>query len=211
MSGVSKGTANTGVEKRDASTLFNYDGDGARPVIRGNPIVFNSWSQTLRGGMFGEILFREVIAPEAVDRTLRSAEEIHAYWNHDGGEVLGSTASGTLNLRKTSSALAMELYPTQEWLATHHAAGLKRGDVRRMSFGFGVLEEKWSEEPDEHGVYEREIVDMLFSEVSIVGKPAYRDTTVALSQRSLDVFNSDVRRCLSLDMARKRHRNLLAR
>jgi HK97 family phage prohead protease len=211
MSGVSKGTPNTGVEKRDASTLFNYDGDGVRPVIRGNPIVFNSWSQTLRGGMFGEIQFREVISPAAVDRTLRSADEIHAYWNHDGGEVLGSTLSGTLQLRKTSTALAMELYPTQEWLATHHAAGLKRGDVRRMSFGFGVIEEKWSEEPDEHGVYEREIVDMLFSEVSIVGKPAYRDTTVALSQRSLDVFNSDVRRCLSLEMARKRQRNLMAR
>lgn len=209
MSGVSKQPE--GVEKRDASTLFNFDGDGARPVIRGNPIVFNSWSQVMRGGMFGEIAFREVIAPEAVDRTLRSAEEIHAYWNHDGGEVLGSTLSGTLHLRKTSNALAMELYPTQEWLATHHAAGLKRGDVRRMSFSFRVIDEKWSEEPDENNVFEREILDMMFSEVSIVGKPAYRDTTVTLSQRSLDVFNSDVRRGLSLDMARKIHKTRLAR
>jgi len=210
MSGVSKQQPE-GVEKRDASTLFNFDGDGGRPVIRGNPIVFNSWSQVMRGGMFGEIAFREVIAPEAVDRTLRSAEEIHAYWNHDGGEVLGSTLSGTLQLRKTSNALAMELYPTQEWLATHHAAGLKRGDVRRMSFGFRVIDEKWSEEPDENNVFEREILDMMFSEVSIVGKPAYRDTTVTLSQRSLEVFNADVRRGLSLDLARKIHKTRLAR
>ncbi len=210
MSGVSKGQPH-GVEKRDASTLFNYDGDGSRPVIRGNPIVFNSWSRTLRGGMFGEILFREVISSDAVDRTLRSAEEIHAYWNHDGGEVLGSTASGTLQLRKTSTALAMELFPTPEWLATHHAAGLKRGDVRRMSFGFAPLDERWSEEPDAEGVYEREILDMMVSEVSIVGKPAYRETAVTLSQRSMDVFQSDVRRCLSLDLARKIHKTRLAR
>jgi len=207
MSGVSRQPE--GVEKRDASTLFNFDGDGARPVIRGNPIVFNSWSQVLWAG--GEIAFREVIIPDAVDRTLRSAEEIHAYWNHDGNEVLGSTLSGTLHLRKASNALSMELYPTPEWLATHHAAGLKRGDVRRMSFGFRVIEEKWSDEPDEHGVYEREILDMMFSEVSIVSKPAYRDTTVTLSQRSLDVFHADVRRGLSLDLARKIHKTRLAR
>lgn len=202
-----------GVERRDASTLFNYDGDGTRPVIRGTPIVFNSWSQVLCAGKYGELRFREAILPEAVDRTLRSTDEIHAYWNHQGGEVLGSTLSGTLQLRKTPAGLAMDLYPTPEWLATHYAAGLKRGDVRRMSFGFGVVEggERWSEEPDEHGVFEREILDMVFTEVSIVGKPAYRDTVVALSQRSLDVFHADARRGLSLDLARKIHKTRLAR
>jgi len=205
-----------GFEERDAPEEFRFDGDGTRPVVRGTPIVFNAWSSVL-SEMGGLVRFREAIAPEAVDRTLKSAAEVLAYWNHNNDKILGNTRSGTLHLRKAASGLEMELYPTPEWLTTPEAAGLRRGDVRHMSFGFNVVDDAW-DGPDEQGVYERTIIDMVFSEVSIVGRPAYSQTSVMMANRghekrvlvseeSLERF----KRGMSLDFARKIHKTRMAR
>jgi len=214
MSGVSKPK---GFEQRDAALEFRFDGDESRPVVRGTPIVFNAWSSVL-SEMRGLVRFRESISPSAVDRTLKGSAEVLAYWNHNADEVLGNTRSGTLHLRKNADGLGMELYPTPEWMSTPHAAGLKRGDVRHMSFGFSVVDDKWSDMPDEDGVYEREILDMVFSEVSIVGRPAYTQTSVMMSSRGEEqrVLVSDASlerftRGISLDFAQKLHKTRMAR
>ena len=65
-------------------------------TIEGHAVVFNSLSEDLGG-------FREIIKPEAVDRTLREAVDVRALVNHDAGQVIGRTRAGTLTLRKDTT------------------------------------------------------------------------------------------------------------
>lgn len=219
MSGVSKPTFD-GKERRGFETAFGFDKDD-RPVIRGNPIVFNSWSRVMtfetHPGQY--IRFQERVSPDAVDRTLKSGSKVLAYWNHERGKVLGSTKNGTLRLRKAAeSHMSMELYPTPEFLTTLEAGALKRGDVDQMSFGFNVVEDDWFDyQPDERGIFHREIKDMTYSEVSIVGEPAYEATSVQFSERADELrvyvepkFVERFRAGMSIDFARKLHKTRLA-
>src|SRR5262245_48362469 len=98
------------VEHRDAgSRMVVEENDSGQRILRGMPIVFNWLSVVLYEPFYGK--FREIIAPEAVDRTLRTAAPVKALWNHNSDLVLGSTKSGTLTLRKQSQGLTMEIRP----------------------------------------------------------------------------------------------------
>jgi HK97 family phage prohead protease len=159
------------------------DVDGGDRRIRGTAIVFNSRSVNLGG-------FHEVILPGAVDRTLTEAMDVHAFWNHDSGEVLGRTRAGTLQLRKGQRGLDVIIDPPS-W-ADKILESIRRGDVTGMSFGFRVPEggDDWRMGDD--GMPLREVHDMIVSEVSIVSKPAYQSTNV--SARSLDALREFVRK-----------------
>lgn len=197
------------VERRFSQARAIVDRSEGRR-IRGQPIVFNSLSQVMYASGIGP--FRERIRPEAVDRTLRSGDAVKALWNHNSDTVLGNTRAGTLQLRKTPSALAIEIDPPL-W-ADPQLETIQRGDVDGMSFAFRVTEDgdEWDFETDD-GIPLRTVTDMTFSEVSIVAFPAYKATEVSLSQRSLDVF-AEVRAKQighSVDWWQKWHRTQLAR
>lgn len=144
--------------------------------IRGTAIVFNSRSVDLGG-------FTEVIKPEAIDRTIREALDVHAFWNHDSGEVLGRTTAGTLQIRKERRGVSVVIDPPS-W-ADKILESIRRGDVTGMSFGFRVVTDEWRMED---GAPLREVTDMVVSEVSIVSKPAYQATDVMVSKRSIEAF-----------------------
>ena len=153
--------------------------DGSR--IRGTAVVFDSLSENLGG-------FKEIIKPEAVDRTLHEALDVRALADHDTGKVLGRTRSGTLQLRKEKRGLAIVLDADPEIsYAKDVMRAVSRGDISGMSFGFRVLDDDWREDP-ETGLPIREVLDMRIAEVSIVAFPAYTATDVQVSQRSLDAL-----------------------
>jgi len=143
--------------------------------IRGYAIKFGTRSVDL-GGFF------EIINPSAVDRSLRSAD-VHAYYSHNPERVLGRTGAGTLQIRKDSTGLAVTIDPPSS--AADIIESINRGDITGMSFGFRVPEggDEWRMDG---GMPLREVNDMELSEVSIVAKPAYKSTSVQVSQRSLD-------------------------
>ena len=146
--------------------------------IRGYAIVFNSLSQDLGG-------FRELILPEAVDRTINEGLDVRALVDHDTGKVLGRTRAGTLSLRKDSRGLRVELEPDPDIsYASDILRSVARGDVTGMSFRFLTMPNgddwNWDEKPPL-----RSLLDIRISEVSIVTFPAYQATDAQVALRSL--------------------------
>lgn len=193
------------VEERSATTRALVDPETRR--LSGQPIVFNSLSHVMYDDRIGR--FREIIKPEAVDRTLRGNASVKALWNHNRDIVLGNTLAGTLRLRKNSGHLEMELYPPT-W-AANHMETVQRGDVDGMSFSFSVVDggDSWDFETED-GIPLREVHDMHFSEVSIVAFPAYPATNVAVSQRSLEAYEAE-RKGATVEFLRMVHKTRIAR
>ena len=162
------------LETRVSDTKFEIRAEGDKLTFSGYAAVFNSDSEPLP--------FTERIAPGAFKRSLQARNDVKLLWNHDSGEVLASTRSGTMRLWEDNVGLRVEadLAPTTR--GKDLSILMQRGDVDKMSFGFNVQSDSWS--PDGQ-VRTLESVRLL--EVSIVTWPAY---TASVAQvRSLDEVN----------------------
>ena len=121
--------------------------------------------------------FREIIAPGAFTRTLKSENPIFLLINHDMEQLpLASTRSGTLKLSEDEIGLRMEatLDPLNP-RAAELASALGRGDVDKMSFAFTV-----APGGDTRAEGLRTLTDLDLYEISVVNLPAYDDTSVGL-------------------------------
>lgn len=152
----------------------------------GYAIVFNSLSEDLGG-------FKERIAPQAVDRTLRSGKNVDALLDHRAETmfILGSTASGLLKLTKDRTGLKADIRPPDTANARDTITVVKAGLVKGMSFRFRVYDPAYDGsgrvwEEGEDGIPIRTITDMEFSEVSVVVNPAYLDTEISARNAAAD-------------------------
>lgn len=169
--------------------------------LRGYAIVFNSESQNLGG-------FREIIAPEAIDRTFKEAIDVRALVDHDSAKIIGRLRANTLEMQKDSKGLRVTIEPDPDIsYARDIMLAVKRGDVSGMSFAFRTIEDDWNFDNEEMAI--RTVLDMRVSEVSVVTFPAYTQTDVAVAQRSLQDFQAH-RQGMSIDWARKLHKTRLA-
>jgi HK97 family phage prohead protease len=162
-------------ETRISDVDFEIRADGDKLTFSGYAAVFNSDSQPLP--------FIERIAPGAFKRTLQSRNDVKLLWNHDSGEVLGSTRAGTMRLYEDAKGLRVEadLAPTTR--GKDLSILMQRGDVNKMSFGFTVQSDSWS--PD--GTM-RTLESVRLAEVSIVTFPAYESSVAQVrSTDALDV------------------------
>ncbi|MDO1559817.1 HK97 family phage prohead protease [Brevundimonas sp. 2R-24] len=155
-------------------------GEGEARTLTGYASVFDSPSVNLGG-------FIERVAPTAFTRSLKAAAEgesnIFALWAHDSSQPLGSTGGGKLSLEADEKGLRFSLDVARMTPAQLDAA---RDGELRMSFGFSVRHDEWTEGED--GLPLRTLVDVDLFEVSPVISPAYPDTSAAL--RSLDEWRS---------------------
>lgn len=144
-------------------------------TFTGYAAIFNSASEPLP--------FREKIAPGAFKRSLRARNDIKLLWNHDSGQVLGSSRAGTLRLEEDGYGLRVsaDLPDTQQ--GRDAAYLIKRGDVNAMSFGFSVPAggDDWSSDG-----MERTLNSVRLHEVSIVAFPAYSETAGKTMVRNLE-------------------------
>jgi HK97 family phage prohead protease len=141
----------------------------------GYAAVFNSPSEPLP--------FTESIAPGAFRKSLRARNDIKFLWNHDTGEILGSTRAGTLTLTEDSYGLKVDGLLPNTSRGRDVAELLRRGDVDSMSFGFSVPQggDSWSADGSV-----RTLNSVRLHEVSIVAFPAYSATAGTASVRGLD-------------------------
>lgn len=175
--------------------------DGELPKLRGHAAVFDKWSKVMQSP-FGP--FREKIRSGAFKDAIKE-DEVKALWNHDSNIVLGSSGSGTLELREDKAGLAIEITPPDTRLVRDMVlTPIERGDVDKMSFAFSVKEDgdEWDLEPE---IKERTLLNLGLSDVSPTPYPAYPDTDVAV--RSLDKWREEHKpdtSTPSLDAARRK-------
>lgn len=160
----------------------------------GYAIVFNTLSQDLGG-------FYERIAPQAVDRTLKSGANVDALIDHrwESMYMLGSSDSGLLKMTKDRHGLKTDIRPPDTTNARDLIKQVAAGLVKGMSFRFRVWDpvgdgsgRVWEE--DAEGRLVRTVTDMEFSEVSVVVNPAYLDTEVSARNHAADAKTLDAYR-----------------
>lgn len=156
----------------DANFELREAGDGMTFV--GYAAKFNSRSENLGG-------FVETIEPGAFRRTLQSRNDIKMLWNHDAGEPLASTRSGTLKLSEDNIGLRVEARLPETSRGRDLAVLLRDGIIDKMSFGFNVIKDSWSTDGTE-----RTLNSVRLFEVSVVTWPAYQATEASV--RSYDVL-----------------------
>ncbi|MGO4564805.1 HK97 family phage prohead protease [Rhizobium sp. 2YAF20] len=127
-------------------------------------------SPTNIGGMF-----IEQIAYGAFTRALSG--DVHAVLNHDFGRVIGRTTSGTLRLKQNAKGLLVEIDLPDAPDGQTALELVKRRDLTGMSFSFVPVVEEWDDSGD---LPVRTLREVELFEVSIVARPAYADTSIAL-------------------------------
>jgi HK97 family phage prohead protease len=166
------------IEKRLHVTPFEVrdNGVGQGMTFTGYAAIYNSASEPLP--------FREKIAPGAFTRSLRARNDIKLLWNHDSGQVLGSTRAGTLRLEETAKGLLATADLPDTNMGRDAAYLIKRGDIDSMSFGFSVPAggDSWSADGSE-----RTLESVRLHEVSIVAFPAYSETAGKTMVRNMDI------------------------
>lgn len=164
-------------EKRIAQQVeLRADESGAK-TLTGYAAVFNS--PTDIGGHF-----TEQIAPGAFAETIKG--DVRCLFNHQSGNVLGRTKSGTLRLSEDAHGLRFEVDLPDTVLGRDVGTLVARGDISGCSFDFRALKQSWDDTVDPP---KRTLEKVEISEVSIVTFPAYADTTVGV--RSLEASRTE--------------------
>ena len=152
-------------------------------VLVGRPVVFNK--ETIIGGMF-----REVIKNGALDGA--DLSDVLLLVNHEDYRIplaRSRASKRTMDIKVDSEGLYIEAVIDVENNPDARAvySAIQRGDLSGMSFAFRVASngEKWQDYYNGNELPLRTITAIeVVHEVSIVNKPAYKDTTVvARSER----------------------------
>jgi HK97 family phage prohead protease len=173
--GRAKGEALSKIETRVNTTEFEIREESDGMSFSGYAAVFDSPSEPLP--------FIERIQRGAFRKSLRSRNDIKFLWNHDTGEILGSSRAKTINLIEDDRGLRIEGTLPNTSRGRDVAELLRRGDVDSMSFGFSVPAggDTWSDDGSE-----RTLKSVRLHEVSLVAFPAYPGTAGLQSVRGLD-------------------------
>lgn len=127
--------------------------------------------------------FREIIAHGAFDAQMGEGADVRLLIEH-GGAPIARTGSGTLTLRSDSKGIYFETeLDASDPDVQRLIPKMKRGDLSNMSFGFSA-----DEDGDSYSLVGREVIRSVqqgkLYEISIVGFPAYAETTVSMRSRN---------------------------
>jgi uncharacterized protein len=177
--------------------------DGFSRTVTGTAIVFGVRSVNLGG-------FEERVNPDAVTKTLSGKPDIRLLNNHDSSQILARTTSGSLKLATDTKGVNFTaVIDIRSSYANDLAISLERGDIGNCSFGFRCNVDSWA---NENGVLVRTLESIDVSELSIVGNPAYLQSSSSIRScpvelRSLltrstdDGCDCDCLECLAGDCA----------
>ena len=168
------------------STIAKRDGEETKMVVEGYAIVFDE--ETLIGDE--ERGFIEVIDKNALANT--NIKDVPFKYNHnDTTLILARTRNGSLSLEVDEKGLKIraELIDTTSNVDIY--TSIVAGLLDKMSFAFTVKSQSW----DKSGkIPKRTItaIDRLF-DVSVVDLPAYDQTSIQASARSLELVETELK------------------
>lgn len=178
----------TDKEVRQTTTPISLrKGDGERVTLEGYALKFNKASETLGRA----VRFKEKLSPNCLQET--DMTKTVALINHDPNQPLGRTGAN-LELSVDDVGLRFALTPVDTSYARDLITNIEAGIVDKCSFGFTVPDEKgaqkWERAKDSK-ILNRTInkIEKIY-DVSIVTEPAYDDTSVVISARSMEVIES---------------------
>ena len=146
-------------------------------IVRGVAIRYNSTAKVMLNGR----MVNESFNPGVFKDTLESREQIYALHNHDWNRVLGSTLANTFEVEDSPEALRFKINMPKSYSALYEA--IERRDVTGASVRFVVQKQGFSLED---GEIRRRVEGARLREVSITPNPAYADSEVATSVRSME-------------------------
>jgi hypothetical protein len=186
----------TGRQARSVQTQFRAVNEGSDRFIEGYFAVFNSVYEMWPG-------ITESVDSHAFDQTL--ADDIRALIDHRTHLVLGRNKSGTLELKVDSRGLWGRIKINQsDQDAQNLYARVDRGDVDQCSFGFDIVAEEVTVNPDGSAHWILKTVKLY--EVSVVTFPAYEDTAVTARKKDLEqLMNRQVKTWREQMKARIKH------
>ena len=168
------------------STIGKRDGEDEKMIVEGYAIVFDE--ETLIGDE--ERGFIEVIDKNALKDT--NMKDVPFKYNHnDVTLILARTRNGSLSLEVDEKGLKIraELIDTTSNVDIYKS--IVAGLLDKMSFAFTVKSQSW----DRSGkIPKRTItaIDRLF-DVSVVDLPAYDQTSIQASARSLELVETELK------------------
>lgn len=166
------------IEVRCLSTdlrIEQRDAESASRTITGYAAKFDVWSEPIMGW------FREKIAPGAFDGC--DMQDVIMCFNHRDDAILGRTTSGTLRLAVDAVGLRFSFEAPNTTLGNDMLELVRRGDISKCSFRFGVAEDAWVYADEQNGLDVDERIILKFSrvvDVSLVVFPAYPDTEASV-------------------------------
>ncbi len=174
------------VKKNERRTLYvPFDRmetreEGEKRYITGI-IPYDSLSENMGG-------YREVIRRGAFSKTIQEAD-IRCLWNHNTQYVCGRNKSGTLFIEERDAGLCFEcILPDTTWAEDLYRS-IARRDVTGISFGFGVVKERWTFD-ESRKLDMRELLEIRLFEISVgVAFPAYPAADASVSTRDISDGN----------------------
>ena len=139
--------------------------DGYR-WLDGRAIVFGEKSRFMG--------FYEVISP-GVQIDYPDTMDVRALYNHNSDYIMGRQANGSLMLNRRMDGLHVSIRVPDTTYGRDVAALVAEGTLRGMSFGFATQRE-WESYDAPSNTFT--VNRMVLHETSIVGNPAYPDTTI---------------------------------
>lgn len=155
------------IEQRDEAT--------ASRTITGYAAKFECWSDPIMGW------FREKIARGAFDDC--DLSDVIMCFNHRDDAILSRTTSGTLQLEVDDIGLRFSFEAPNTTLGNDMQELVRRGDVSKCSFRFGVKQDEWTYADEQNGLNADERTILKFSrvvDVALVVFPAYPDTEASV-------------------------------
>lgn len=155
------------IESREEGTV-------SRTIV-GYAAKFESWSDPIMGW------FREKIARGAFDGC--DLSDVIMCFNHNTDSILARTTSGTLRLEVDDVGLRFAFEAPNTTLGSDMLELVRRGDVSKCSFRFGVAQDEWQYADEKNGLAVDERTILRFSrvvDVSLVVFPAYPETEASV-------------------------------
>jgi len=152
-------------EVRFLEARFDLDGDSE--WLRGYAAVFDQEAMITD--------FVEVLRQGAFAKTLQEQNDFFAFWNHNSDYVIGRTKNKSMELSEDEQGLRFSMKPAETTWGQDVARMVRDGLIDKMSFGFRVMKDTWSEREED---VLREIHEVRLYEISPVPIPAYAGTTI---------------------------------